>query len=285
MNLFLVIGAMKSGTTTLYHDLPQVPGIETNPTKEPNLFTVNRPQAKIANDVKRFIGRRVGWVGDFSTSYTMDIVDTGIAARARQILPKETPIFYLVRNPLERAVSHHHHWLARGMATADVDHELLTRPEYQAASSYASQARRWRKAFGQDAVQVIVFEDFVSNRYETVSSIANRLRLDPPACLEVGTYNARGGGDRVATGLAGRLVSSRQYQLLGRRLIPQALRSRVGQALTTSAPPRPRPTVGALSVLAERLSPEIAALVEDEAWVGPPWDLVETIRRLTEDQS
>lgn len=283
MNVFLVIGAMKSGTTTLYHDLSQVPGIATNPTKEPNLFTADRSEVNIAKDVKRFIGRRAEWVGDFSTSYTMEVADTGIAARARQILPKETPLFYLVRNPLERAVSHHHHWLARGMATADVDHELLTRAEYQAVSSYASQARRWRKAFGESAVQVIVFEDFVSNRHATVSSIANRLGLDPPALLRGGTYNAQGGGDRVATGLAGRLVSSRQYQLLGRRLLPQALRSRVGQALTTSAPPRPRPTVGALGILAERLSQEIADLVEDEGWTGPPWDLVETIRKMTED--
>ncbi len=48
---FLVIGAGKSGTTSLYHYLRQHPQIFMSPTKEPNFFA-------LGGERPRFRGRR-----------------------------------------------------------------------------------------------------------------------------------------------------------------------------------------------------------------------------------
>lgn len=65
-----------------------------------------------------------GWLRDFSTTYAMGGPYAAVPERARRALGHSVPIVYLLRDPIQRAVSHHHHWVARGMAHPDVDEAL-----------------------------------------------------------------------------------------------------------------------------------------------------------------
>lgn len=279
--LFLVIGAMKSGTTTLYHDLALLDGMGSHPTKEPGLFADRRTDAAVGRDLVRFLAQTAGRVGDFSTNYTMARSYPGVPARAHRILGGDVSIVYLVRDPIRRAVAHHHHWLARGRTVSDVDRALREDPAFVDVSSYGTQLRLWEEEFGQSHVKVVVFEHYVRNRAAVVNDIAATLGLRALR-MPVGdaVFNADAGG-RVARGLAGRIVTSRPYQLLGRRLLPPPLRQRVAARMLRDAGARMYPSDTTLAWLRDRLEPDLRAFVSMLQWERPPWDLDETITELS----
>jgi hypothetical protein len=283
--MFLVIGAMKAGTTTLYHDLSKVEGITNHPTKEPNLFISGRSDDAVLRDVKRFLSGTSGWVGDFSTSYTMAARYPGVPARARRILGHEVEIIYLLRDPIRRAISHHHHWLARGMTHPDVDRALLEDQSFIDVSSYGHQLDLWASEFGLGRIHVLVFEDYVADRGKAVNSIARLLGLTAPNVSPDSTiYNADAGG-QVARGLTGRIVSSRSYGLIARRLIPSSVRRSIGSAFLRDSGHRRVPSPSTLSSFATKLEPDLAFLCSQLGWDSPPWNLSNTCSALTKKES
>src|SRR5262245_21769816 len=116
---FLVIGAMKAGTTSLFNDLAQNPAIYI-PEKEPAYLTrYNIPDA-VAAYRKLFDSARADQiVGEASTGYSMLPRFKGVPERARACLGPDVSILYLVRNPILRTLSHHYHTMSYGAAHRD----------------------------------------------------------------------------------------------------------------------------------------------------------------------
>src|SRR5262245_60208451 len=104
---FLVIGAMKSGTTTFYHDLAAHPDVFL---AEKELGALSRDVATVeyASYFKRAKPEQL--CGDVSTTYSMCPDVSGVADRAKKNLSRNTKIIYLVREPVARAISHHYHY-------------------------------------------------------------------------------------------------------------------------------------------------------------------------------
>jgi hypothetical protein len=280
--IFLVIGAAKAGTTTFYRDIGLVDGIGTHPTKEPNLLTEARPDNVILRDLNHFLSGGAGMLGDFSTTYAMAMTYPGVPERAHRLLGDDVPIFYLVRDPIQRIISHHHHYLARGKANPDIDRALREDPLFLDASLYGHQLGHWEEVFGSGRVNVIVFEDYIADRAGSVGEIATRLGLVPPRYPpgdEV--YNAQAGG-RVARGIVQRCLSSRFYSLWGRRLLPGPLRRGAGSYLLHDAGPRRFPTADTLKWLQEKFEPDVSLLSRQLGWEKAPWDLDATVKSLLE---
>ena len=85
---FLIVGAMKAGTTTLYRDLSGHPGIYLPEEKEPEtLVRFGNDEAAILRDYKSLLGRspKGALTGEASTVYTKRPLHEGVAERAWRI--------------------------------------------------------------------------------------------------------------------------------------------------------------------------------------------------------
>ena len=101
---FLIVGAMKAGTTTLYHDLSEHPDIFLPVLKEPEvLTTLERLDEMRAYYARLFRPARPGQLkGEASTAYTKRPNNEGVAEKARALCGDGLKIIYIRRDPVER---------------------------------------------------------------------------------------------------------------------------------------------------------------------------------------
>lgn len=117
---FVVIGASRSGTTSLHHYLGQHPEIYVSPHKSPNYFAAQDPQpgwenATLQTMAKQWISSRKAYeaqfrgvtneraVGDISPVYLQSI---HTAKRIKETLAPSTKFVAILRNPVDRAYAH-----------------------------------------------------------------------------------------------------------------------------------------------------------------------------------
>jgi hypothetical protein len=132
---FIIIGTMKSGTTTLFRWLQESTGSELCKLKEPQFFS----QDKMWNrglDWYQTLFPDDGISGEASPSYTHpDLADTS-ARRIAETLP-DVKLVALLRDPAERLRSHYRHQVQRGRerrdfldAVSDVDSIYVRQSRY-----------------------------------------------------------------------------------------------------------------------------------------------------------
>lgn len=142
----VVIGAMKCGTTALHHCLGAHPDIGMSQQKELNFFFGPAdPLDHCATGPNWYRG--LEWYagqfdptaevrGESSPGYTSPD-HPEVAARMAAVVPSAR-LIYLVRDPLERAVSQYRHHVADGHETRPYEQALLA-----PASQYVTRGRYW----------------------------------------------------------------------------------------------------------------------------------------------
>lgn len=281
---FLVIGAMKAGTTTLYHDLASQAAIRMSEVKEPSvLLRFPDPDQAIGNYARQFAGHRSGQLlGEASTEYSKLPRHSGVAERARDLLGADLKLVYLVRNPVERAVSHHHHAFSRGRQGADIDATARSDSTLVDFGRYAMQLDPWIESFGMDRILVLRFEDYVRDRAAALRKVGAHLGVpvDPSLIPEDKAFN-QSEGNRIGTkSRIGPLLRSDIYQLGVRRLIPDRLRLWLRDKMVPEAPPRPSPPrPETIDLLIERLAPDADRLASLLGWPAPVWDFDATRKK------
>lgn len=235
----LIIGAMKAGTTSLYFDLVDHAGLFLAENKEPHNLC---HQACETYEGKAAYAKLYEGAGpqqllcDASTGYAKLPVYQGVPQRACQILPPDFKVLYMLRHPVERALSHYRHELINGHAGRDPNVELRERSEFIDFSRYAYQLQPWLEAIGQQRVHVVIFEEYVDNRQKVIREICDFLDrpvegdLSAPAQI----YNQSADKPRPI-GTWARIRHSWPYQKLVRPLLPIRYRLRLYKVLL----PRP----------------------------------------------
>ncbi len=282
---FLVIGAQKAGTTTLYADLRAQPAIGMSSIKEPEVL-IKLPDAKDATayyerlfpDNRAHLRR-----GEASTHYSQLTLHAGIPERAKSLLGSDLRLIYLVRNPVERAISHHYHAFSRDRCDGDVDQAVRDDPAFVDNGRYAMQLEPWRDVFGPDAVMVIVFEEYVRDRAATLAALGDFLSVPvDPALIDAGKSFNKSEGNRVY-GYLRPLLRRDAYRLFIRRAVPERIRQRVRDLVAPKAPDRPpAPRPDTVDWLVERLAPDADALRHLLGRDQPIWDLEATRRKYAE---
>ena len=161
---FLIIGAQKAATTTLWAHLGRHPDIFVPPMKEPNFFL---------EEVRWDLG--VGWYeelfepgrdkpvrGEASTGYTMWPMFAGVPARMASVVP-DVKLVYLVREPIERMVSSWQHLMADHIEYKGLEESLLNDLRYLSMSQYATQIEQYLEYFDRDQLLVEKTEDLRSD--------------------------------------------------------------------------------------------------------------------------
>ncbi len=177
-NLFL-IGAMKSGTTSLHAYLNSHPQIFMSGRKEPAFFA---KEPACSNSEESYLSlfatvRDELIVGESSTSYTKAPHHSGVPNRIAKFNP-EARFIYIMRDPVERTISHY--WFnvryfgeRRDMLTAIRDD-----PRYQNVSNYPMQLAPYRDLFGPDRIATITFEELVGDTLSAVQKLFIFLGVD-----------------------------------------------------------------------------------------------------------
>lgn len=151
---FIVIGAMKAGTTTLFRRLGGVPGIDLPSVKEPHFFSRSWDMGE--SWYRSVFADCEGITGEASVSYS-DARDAAIVAeRIANVLP-EVRLIYALRDPVARLRSHYRHQVLRGRERRAFDEAVVDpNSEYVASSLYGKVIESYLGHY--DRAQFMVFD-------------------------------------------------------------------------------------------------------------------------------
>jgi hypothetical protein len=209
---FLIIGAQKAGTTALYAYLREHPAFAGPPWKEVSFFDRqfwrgaawyrgNFPNRLYLRGVRARNGVEPV-VGEASPSYLFHPL---APERAAALLPGAR-LIALVRNPVDRALSHYHHEVALGREPLPFEQALEREDErmegelerladpryfshawwnftYLSRGRYAEQLERWLEFFPRERLLVLPSEDLLERPRETYGEVLEFLGA-PPHQLE-----------------------------------------------------------------------------------------------------
>jgi len=172
----IVIGAMKSGTTTFFDLLSRHPQVAASDEKELHFFSRSEdPIGKLGEYFEHWCyeAERHQICLEASTSYTKhpldDVRKSAAAMRASGLNFK---FIYIVRNPFERIISHVSHRLSRN---EDINRDVLELAIL--ISSYGTQLTEFLYGFPEAQILVIEFTDLVENRNELMQQVQDFLEL------------------------------------------------------------------------------------------------------------
>ena len=230
---YIIVGAMKCGTSTLAAQLGAQDGIFMTTPKEPNYFSDDAVYARGADwYAALFDAAAPGDLsGEASTHYTKLPTHPRTLERLRADLPDLAPrLIYLIRDPLARAVSHHIHEWTQGVVGPDISEALTTHPEIASYGEYARQIAPWVEAYGAEAVLVLTLEGMQADPQGTLDRVAAHLGR-PGLTWRNDLERMNVSAERIRRlPLQGLILDNPVATWLRRTLVPQSFRDRVKAA-------------------------------------------------------
>lgn len=165
---FVLIGTMKSGSTTVFRWLEQHPTVQLPSVKEPNFFSDDRNWHRgVEWYTRHFDGvPRDVVTGEASVRYTDPRWSATAAGRLRDTVPRARLICVL-RDPVDRMRSHFRHEVQRGRERrAFADAVAVADSPYVLRSCYATALRPWAELFPPAQLHVVTSERLLSDDTE-----------------------------------------------------------------------------------------------------------------------
>jgi hypothetical protein len=249
---FVIIGAMKSGTSTLREHLRTHPQVSMTARPESDYFIAERNWDRGPRWYERQFDMSRPVRGDSSPNYTKHPVFAGVPERMASVIP-DARLIYLVRDPVSRLLSHYAHNLAHGRESRSLEEALadLDGNGYVDASRYHLQLGRFLACYPAERVLVLALDDLSSAPESTLRTVFSFIGADPGhRVADPARVYHRGETKTVPTALTRPLT-----RLPGGRLLRQA----VGRFVE---PPVPRPALAEplRRRLEDALRPEVEAL-------------------------
>jgi hypothetical protein len=247
---FIIIGAMKGGTSSLYHNMCEHPRIAPSMVKEVRYFG-SKYHAKSLNWYRAHFPvllnrQREGsaLTGEASPSY---IFNPKVAGRIRACVP-EVRLIAILRNPVERAYSHYNHFVKIGKENCSFE-EAIAREKQEEQNlrtelekmlgddryhsnhyfrysylltrgRYLEQLEVYAKHFPREQMLILKSEDF----YEDPAAVLQRVygflglpdrKVDRPKKYMVGKYSGMNPATREYLSDYYRPHNEQLYQFLG----------------------------------------------------------------------
>jgi hypothetical protein len=216
MNLpnFLIIGAAKSGTTTLYNSLKQHPDIYFSPLKEPHFFShglsgdtqvaverYGKYQSPITDlDTYKSLFDDVSdeiAIGEASTSY---LIHPDAAERIKQHIP-DAKLIAILRNPVDRAYSAFlmkYRIQKKDMTDSqklleDFKEEVKQAYGENNTGLYHRKIQKYLEFFDESQLKVIAFKKFQVDFEPVIQDIFSFLNVKPDVSVEKPSVRNKGG--------------------------------------------------------------------------------------------
>lgn len=256
---FVIVGAMKAGTTSLFHYMKDHPHIQMAGGKELHFFSSPERWERGWDWYEdQFPAREPATVamGEASVSYTMHPQFPEVPARLASRFP-DAKLIYLVREPIARMRSQYLHRVRSGEERRGIDEALLSDPRYLDPSRYAMQVRHLLEHFPQEQLLVRTSTALKEDRAQTLAEVFAFLGVDtawrsPAADREFNRSEVRTEGVRPG---AAKMVRNPTVRRLS-RLAPRWLRRSVKRPVD----PDVRIAPGTEAELRERLAPDAAEI-------------------------
>ena len=205
---FLLIGAMKAGTTSLFHYLNAHPQIATPEYKAPEFFVEESNWGRGIDWYRKQFpptGPDVLAIGEASNAYAKYPRHQGVPARIAAHLP-DVRLVYVVRDPVARIRSHFQTRAAEGSEKTPFADAVFSNPIYLDYSRYALQIEQYLEHFPREQLLVITSEDLRASRESTMRRVYEFVGVDPlhaPAELDRDFYltKDRAGHSPIPLGL------------------------------------------------------------------------------------
>ncbi len=205
---FLVIGGHRCGSTSLYSYLVQHPQITTADVKEVHYFDLNYAQGEnwyrahfphVGHYIANGIFRRRLITGEATPYY---LTHPHCPTRAAKLIPR-AKIIVILRNPIDRAYSHYHHQVKKGLETLSFEDALDREEEriagefermmhepgyysfpfrkfsYKRRGHYAEQIEAWLRHFPRGRMLVLKTEAMESDGQSVVDRAFQFLGMKP----------------------------------------------------------------------------------------------------------
>lgn len=176
---FIIIGAMKAGTTTLFRRLGEVDGIELPEIKEPHFFSDDDRWALGRTWYQGLFDGCTGVTGEASASYSNSDHAQWTAERMATVVPNAR-ILYAIRDPVGRMRSHYRHQVLRARETRPFG-AAVSAPnnEYLACSLYGAVLQAYRNSFPAEQILAYRLEDLDDPTSRTWTKILSHIGSDP----------------------------------------------------------------------------------------------------------
>ncbi len=176
---FILIGAMKAGTTSLHYYLSLHPQISASKEKELNFFVEERNWPK-GTDWYRAQFTNRGLAGEGSPIYTAFPQFQGVPQRMHSAVP-DARLIYVLRDPIERMISHYIHRFAYGLEDRVVEEALLQAENnsYLDRSRYFLQLSRFLRFYALDRILILTQEELNTQRSSTLDRTFRFLGVEP----------------------------------------------------------------------------------------------------------
>ncbi|MCX4188426.1 sulfotransferase domain-containing protein [Methylophaga sp. OBS4] len=231
---FIIIGAMKSATSTLHEQLAWQPGIFMSTPKEPNFFSDDAQYAKgWAWYEGLFAGAKTGDLcGESSTHYSKlpDYPET--LARMQRHLP-DVKLIYVIRHPVERLISHYIHQWSLNVIRCDINTAIDSYPELINYSCYAMQLKPYLKCYGPENILLLSNEAIRHTPQQQLERIARFIGYQHEVRWQAVLPEQNVSMQRIRRFAGYELLVN--HPLLGwvrRTIVPQVLRDQVKKRLT-----------------------------------------------------
>jgi hypothetical protein len=257
---FLVIGAAKSGTTSLFNYLAQHPDIYMSPVNEPNYFALHGhethtwfqgpvDQTSLLHCVSEesAYGRLFENAGPSQTcgeSSPLYLYSEHTAEAIQRQRP-DMKLVVILRQPADRAYSNFRHHRKAGIEPIDTfPAALAAEPEriragwgpwpfwhYRRVGQYAEQLQRYLDRFDRSQLHIMLNEDLRDARAESLAGLFAFLGVDPRVKLDSSTEHNRSAltrSRRLEQLILSRGWPKRMYQ----RLLSAEARAQIRNRLT-----------------------------------------------------
>ncbi|MGB3757878.1 MAG: sulfotransferase [Rivularia sp. (in: cyanobacteria)] len=216
---FIIIGAAKSGTTSLFYYLRQHPEIYMPTNKETNFFAFENENLNFCGpgddiDTNKFsitnikdyqqlfqgVTKEVA-IGEASPLY---IYSPKAPRLIKQYIPN-TKLIAILRHPVERAYSNFLHFAKSGREPiADFEQALQEEENriqdnwqwfwhYTRVGFYYEQLKRYFDIFDEKQIQVYLYEDFETNPLQVLQNIFQFLEVDETFTPDISTRHNTSG--------------------------------------------------------------------------------------------
>lgn len=277
---FFLIGASKSGTTSLNHYLGTHPEIAMAEPQEPHQLLGPNYEGRLGNYGALYTcDARLR--GETSSGYANYPYNAEIVDRIADTVP-DARLLYLVRDPVDRTIAHYAQHIIKGDEHRSLE-EALAPPSpdnyYVAASRYGTQVERYLRRFGEERILVIDHVELRDQRRQALCQVFAHVGADPEFWDEAFAveHNVRAGEnpENVRLNVVGRTLRDSKLNAISRRALPEPLRRAglkwVRKGMGQQVLPETSPQLHEL--LAEALAPEVERLRELTGQQFGTWSL------------
>lgn len=235
---FLIIGAAKSGTTSLWFYLQRHPELFFASPKELEFFAYQDRFDKGPEWYKAFFAGAEDHqlCGEASTAYARWPHIDGVPERIARTAPG-VKLIYLMRHPIERTYAQYRHRMRLPVPRMTFDEAIKADPEFVDTSLYMQQINRYLAHHPREQLLCLLSEDLKADPAAVLDRVQSFLgigRADLAGDGAIESNRASGGGDDYARKRLRRIVKAVPGVRALSRAVPVPVKDAVLRSLTAS---------------------------------------------------